>query len=124
MEQEQLSNILVVDDNPANLDLLLSALEELPCRIRPSAQPEMALRSAIAHPPDLILLDIRMPKMDGFEFYKNLRENPETANIPVIFLSAMGESHEIQAALDLGAAGYLVKPIDISKMLSLIEQFI
>lgn len=124
MEQEQLPNILVVDDNPANLDLLLSALEILSCRVRPSAQPEMALRSAIAHPPDLILLDIRMPGMDGFEFFRSLREHSETANVPVIFLSAMEEQHEIQAALDLGAEGYLTKPIDIQKLLSLVQKFI
>jgi len=70
------------------------------------------LDKAAAEHPDVILLDVMMPEVDGYETCRRLKENPDTAAIPIIFLSARAQQAEIQKGRDLGAAGYLVKPFD------------
>ncbi|WP_041523074.1 HD domain-containing phosphohydrolase [Gilvimarinus agarilyticus] len=103
--------ILVVDDTPENIDVLVGLLS-LEYRVRAATRGVKALELAASdHPPDLILLDIMMPEMDGFEVCRRLKANPLTASIPVIFVTAKIEvSDEIQG-FELGATDYLSKPI-------------
>jgi two-component system sensor histidine kinase/response regulator len=110
--------ILVVDDTEDNLDLLEFALKRKPVRmLRASSGKECLLISAQDHP-DVILLDIQMPEMDGFETLKCLRASKKTADIPVIFLTAQRkDASSIEQGLSLGADEYLTKPIDIDELL-------
>ena len=104
------ATVLVVDDTPDNL-FLMSALLEDQYTVRTAANGAEALDAVAADPPQLILLDIMMPGMDGYEVLRRLRANPETASIPVIFLTALSSIEEEQFGLDLGAADYIAKPI-------------
>ncbi len=104
-------NILVVDDTPDNL-VVMSALLKSSYRVTVANQGERALRFARALPhPDLILLDIMMPGMSGYDVIRELKADANTRHIPVIFLTAMSEIEDEQKGLDLGAADYITKPI-------------
>jgi putative two-component system response regulator len=103
--------ILVVDDQPQNLSLMSGLLEEsYNVKLAPSGA--RALSIATATPPDLILLDIMMPGMDGYEVCQFLKRNPATVNIPVIFLTAKVEVEDEKKGLELGAVDYLTKPVN------------
>ncbi len=110
--------ILVVDDTEDNLDLLEFALKRKPVEMLRATSGKQCLDMAKDLQPDVILLDIQMPEMDGFETLKHLRENPVTAKIPVIFLTAQRKDPEsIEAGLMMGADEYLTKPIDTDELL-------
>jgi signal transduction histidine kinase len=110
--------ILVVDDTEDNLDLLEFALKRKPVRLLRASSGKECLKIAREKRPDVILLDIQMPEMDGFETLKRLRENIITANIPVIFLTAQRKDPQsIEAGLGLGVDEYLTKPIDTEELL-------
>jgi len=110
--------ILVVDDTEDNLDLLEFALKRKPVKMLRATSGMACLTIAKENKPDIILLDIQMPEMDGFETLKRLRMNPETAKIPVIFLTAQKKDPEsIAKGLALGADQYLTKPIDTEELL-------
>lgn len=106
-----LPTIMIVDDTPANLDLLYAALEEPGCRLLTFLDGEQALKAALKDPPDLILLDIVMPGMDGFEVCRRLKQNDLTRDIPVIFISALNSEKDEELGLALGAVDYITKPI-------------
>jgi len=103
--------ILVVDDTPENLTVMSGLLKsDYVVKVAPSG--ERALQIATGHtPPDLILLDIMMPEMDGYEVLRRLRADPRTSEIPVVFLTAMSESGDEERGLQLGAVDYITKPI-------------
>ncbi len=110
--------ILVVDDTEDNLDLLEFALKRKPVTMIRATSGMACLALAKENKPDIILLDIQMPEMDGFETLRRLRANPETAKIPVIFLTAQKKDPEsIAQGLALGADQYLTKPIDTDELL-------
>ena len=110
--------ILVVDDTEDNLDLLEFALKRKPIKMLRATSGMACLALAKDHKPDLILLDIQMPEMDGFETLKRLRASSETGKIPVIFLTAQKKDPEsIAKGLALGADQYLTKPIDTEELL-------
>ncbi|MBI3004173.1 MAG: hybrid sensor histidine kinase/response regulator [Ignavibacteriales bacterium] len=110
--------ILVVDDTEDNLDLLEFALKRKPVRMLRATNGKACLAMAQEHNPDLILLDIQMPEMDGFETLRHLRANRTTAKIPVVFLTAQKKDPEsIAAGLEMGAEQYLTKPIDTEELL-------
>jgi signal transduction histidine kinase len=110
--------ILVVDDTEDNLDLLEFALKRKPVRMLRAASGKECLVLAEQKQPDIILLDIQMPEMDGFETLKNLRANPATTKIPVVFLTAQRkDADSIATGLALGAEQYLTKPIDTDELL-------
>lgn len=103
--------VLVVDDTPENITLMVGLLRDI-YRVKVATNGERALR--IAHddiPPDLILLDIMMPNMDGYEVCRRLKTDPETRDIPVIFLTAKAAVEDERAGLELGAVDYITKPI-------------
>ncbi len=106
----QRSTILVVDDTPQNLALMRDLLEaDYTVKLAPNG--ERALKIARAQPPDLILLDIMMPDLDGYEVCRRLKADPQTEDIPVIFLTAKTETEDEQLGFALGAADYITKPI-------------
>lgn len=117
MEELQ-PTILVVDDTEDNLDLLEFALKRKPVRMLRATSGKECLSLAHKHHPDIILLDIQMPEMDGFETLKQLRASRSTAGIPVIFLTAQKKDpSSIEYGLSIGAEEYLTKPIDIDELL-------
>lgn len=106
----QRATILVVDDTPQNLSLMSNLLEaQYTVKLAPSG--ERALKIVSTNPPDLILLDIMMPKMDGYEVCRTLKANPETRDIPVMFLTAMDAIEDEEKGLLAGAVDYITKPI-------------
>ncbi|MBI4983773.1 MAG: diguanylate cyclase [Rhodocyclales bacterium] len=109
----KMPSILLVDDVPSNLDVLAEALR-LEYRIKIATNGPDALRIAAEEPqPDLILLDVMMPGMDGFEVCRRLKDNAETKNIPVVFVTASDGSADEQRGLDLGALDYITKPFHL-----------
>jgi two-component system sensor histidine kinase/response regulator len=109
--------ILVVDDTEDNLDLLEFALKRKPVTMLRATSGAECLVLAERENPDVILLDIQMPEMDGYETFKRLRANPKTAKIPVVFLTAQKKDPEsIEKGLALGVDEYLTKPIDVEEL--------
>lgn len=114
--------ILVVDDVPDNISVLAAILRDH-YKIKPAPNGQVALKIAgSANPPDLILLDIMMPIMDGYEVIKNLKSNPETEKIPVIFVTAKSDNFEEEKGFELGAAGYLTKPVNPDEVLETVKK--
>ncbi len=95
-------NILIVDDTPDNLNLLSEILTERGYKVRPAPSGKLALRFIQSTLPDLILLDIKMPEMDGYEVCKQLKASERTQDIPVIFISALNEVFDKVKAFSLG----------------------
>ncbi|MBN3960927.1 diguanylate cyclase [Nostoc sp. NMS8] len=104
------TNILVVDDTPDNLRLLAKILELQGYTIRKSINGRMALQAAERHPPDLILLDINMPEMNGYEVCQQLKASKTTDQIPIIFISALDQINDKLQAFELGGQDYITKP--------------
>lgn len=111
-------NILAVDDTEASLKVLSDLLKGVGYSVRSAISGELALRSAVHRPPDLILLDIRMPDMDGFEVYRQLRARPETRDVPVIFFSGRTETDDKLRGFELGAVDYFTKPYRREELLA------
>lgn len=109
-------NILVVDDTPANLQLLVGMLKEHSFKVRPVPNGELAIRAAHANPPDLILLDITMPGMDGYEVIRRLKTHPATSEIPVLFISALNETSDKVRAFQAGGVDYITKPFQFEEV--------
>jgi putative two-component system response regulator len=104
------ASVLIVDDEPTNLHVL-SELLRPDYQVRAANSGEGALRVATSQPPDLVLLDVTMPGMDGYAVMSRLRENPATAELPVIFLTALADDADEEFGFNLGAADYIAKPI-------------
>ena len=111
------ASILLVDDVVANLTLLLDVLKQEGYQLRPVTDGRLALRAAKAQPPDLILLDIDMPNLDGFQVCERLKSMPETQHIPVIFLSAFDQPCDKVAAFTAGGVDYVTKPFQVEEVL-------
>ena len=111
------ASILLVDDVVANLTLLLDVLKQEGYQLRPVTDGRLALRAAKAQPPDLILLDIDMPNLDGFQVCERLKSMPETQHIPVIFLSAFDQPCDNVAAFTAGGVDYVTKPFQVEEVL-------
>ena len=110
-------NILVVDDNPVNLRLLVQILTTRRYKVRAVPNGQLAISTSQAAPPDLILLDISMPQMDGYEVCHKLKNNPRTADIPVIFISAYNNALDKVKAFEIGGVDYIPKPFQIEEVL-------
>jgi two-component system, sensor histidine kinase and response regulator len=117
----QKGNILIVDDTPNNLRLLSSMLSQQGYEVRSAISGSMALRAVHTVQPDLILLDINMPIMDGYEVCLQLKADEKTNEIPVIFLSALSESIDKVQAFRVGGADYITKPFQIEEVLARVE---
>lgn len=102
--------ILIVDDVEANLKVLSVSLTKKNMTVFTAISGEEALKMVDEYKPDVVLLDIAMPGMDGFEVCEQLKNHPEHQSIPIVFLSAKTEAEDIMKGFDLGAADYIVKP--------------
>jgi putative two-component system response regulator len=110
MNNTEKSTLLIVDDTPENIDVLRGILSaDYTVKIANSGH--LALKIVAAQPPDLILLDVMMPGMDGYEVCRQLKANEATRHIPVIFVTALGEAEDESLGFELGAADYIVKPV-------------
>jgi len=114
-------DILVVDDNPDNLRLLTTLLSERNYQVRSAISGPIALAAAQAATPDLILLDVDMPRMDGYEVCQRLKADSRTQDVPVIFISALGQVMDKVKAFGMGAADYITKPFQFPEVLARIE---
>lgn len=112
------ADILVVDDTPENLELLAEMLKRNGYKVRPVTGGVAALQAAKSAPPDLILLDINMPDMNGYEVCLRLKEDGALKEIPVIFISAMGEAMDKVKAFQCGGVDYLTKPFWLDEVLA------
>ncbi len=102
--------ILVADDTIANLEVITETLTSAHCSVSAVTSGKRALKQLQIQVPDLILLDIQMPEMDGFETCQQIKENPETASVPIIFITALSDSESIVKGFSLGAVDYITKP--------------
>jgi len=107
---QHIPDILIVDDVPANLTILGAILKNAGYKVRPVPNGMLALQVASKEKPDLILLDIMMPDMDGFEVCCRLKENPKLSDVPVIFISALNDTKDIVKALSSGGVDFITKP--------------
>ncbi|HEY9709851.1 MAG TPA: response regulator, partial [Oculatellaceae cyanobacterium] len=117
----QKGNILIVDDTPENLQVLSATLSERGYQVRGVIKGKMAIRAARSAPPDLILLDIRMPDMNGYEVCEQLKTDSETSDIPVIFISALDEVLDKVKAFQVGGVDYVTKPFQVEEVLARVE---
>ncbi|MFB0555083.1 MAG: two-component system response regulator [Phycisphaerae bacterium] len=120
-EQEKTPTVLVVDDNQQNLELLQAYLEDVDCLTIPARDGLKALEIVSKDPPDLILLDVMMPKMSGFEVCKRIKNDPKTSDIPVIMVTALNEFGDIERAIDSGTDDFLSKPVNKLELLTRIK---
>ena len=116
--------ILVVDDIPTNNILMKHLLRVRNYEVLLAQSGIEALRIAEERKPDVILLDIMMPVMDGYEVLARLRSNDTTKDIKVVMVSALGGKIDIKNAMDLGADGYITKPVVVQKLYDLLDKFI
>jgi putative two-component system response regulator len=114
-------NVLIVDDAPANLELLAGILRERGIEPRPVLSGKRAIMAAQADPPDLILLDINMPEMNGFEVYERLKADAALKDIPVIFITALMETADKLKAFSMGAVDYVTKPFQAEEVCARVE---
>ncbi len=120
MNEDSLStvapDILVVDDTPANLQLLSGMLKERGYKVRPVPNGKLALQAAKSAPPDLILLDINMPEVDGYEVCSQLKRDERTRDVPVLFISALNETIDKVLAFGVGGVDYITKPFQFEEV--------
>ena len=110
--------VLIVDDVPLNVLLIQKMLSKQPFQIKTANNGQQALDSIAEEKPDLILLDLMMPGIDGFEVLRRVRANPETADVAVVILSALNSNEDIVKGFDMGANDFITKPIIMQRLLS------
>lgn len=115
---ESSTEIMVVDDTPANLEVISETLSSAGYRVAAAISGERALKRLHTHPPALILLDIQMPVMDGFEVCRQIKANAATANIPIIFITARSDTQSILHGFEMGAVDYISKPFQEAELLA------
>ena len=116
--------ILVADDTPENIGVLMELFQAYSYEVRFAENGRVALQRAKEQRPDIILLDVMMPEMDGFETMKHLRETPETAEIPVMFMTALTQTSDKVRAFDMGAVDYITKPFEHQEVVARIQTHI
>ena len=121
MNTQTKANIMVVDDTPDNLRLLADVLRGHGCEVRSVSSGKMALKAAKSEPPDLILLDINMPEMDGYEVCDRLKATPGLQDIPIIFISGLNDAEDRVNAFRHGAVDYVAKPFEFDEVLARVD---
>lgn len=117
-------SILIVDDNPNNVSFLLDILKRDYRNLRPTTSGAFALQSALADPPDLVLLDIKMPEMDGWEVCRQFKANPRISAVPIIFISGLTDSEDKVKAFGVGGVDYISKPFQAEEILARVRTHI
>lgn len=123
MEAENIpQSVLVVDDSALNIRVISNIISPLGYSIHTAKSGVNALKFLTEHSPDIILMDIRMPKMDGFECCARIKSIASRAHIPIIFISGSHDLKDQQKSIDLGASAYLTKPIDPELLIKTIQE--
>jgi CheY-like chemotaxis protein len=120
-DQEKTPIVLVVDDNQENLELLQAYLEDMDCQTVPASDGLQAMEIVADSAPDLILLDVMMPKMSGFEVCKRIKNDPKTSNIPIIMVTALNEFGDIEHGIDSGTDDFISKPVNKLELLTRVK---
>lgn len=123
-QQVNQPEILLVDDTPEHIEAAVAALRQNNNKVRIASKGHTALKLIEQHTPDLILLDVYMPEIDGFEVCKAIKSNPDFSNIPIIFLTASDDEESIKKGFELGAQDYVIKPFNISELLARVNTHI
>ncbi len=118
------SKVLIVDDNPQNVELLQAFLESLPVKIVTAGDGVEALEQVARENPDLILLDIMMPRMSGFQVCKKLKSDPKTRDIQVLMVTALNELGDIEQASECGTDDFVSKPINKLELLTRVKSLL
>lgn len=116
-----MAKILIADDERDIRDLVAFALRFAGYEVVTTSNGEEAVRAVLEDAPDLVLLDVRMPRMTGYEACRLIKEQPGTQDIPIVFLSAKGQEAEVNAGLQLGAVEYIVKPFSPDDLLTRVK---
>lgn len=122
--RELKKHILVVDDEPVWLRMLTQILQNKGYDVKEAASGADALKTLKNYVPDLILLDVRMPDMNGFDLLDHIKKVPNLAEKPVVFVSAMDDFHAKKVARELGAADYILKPIDEREVSNVLAKYL
>lgn len=118
------STVLIVDDNQQNVELLQAFLESLPVRLVTAADGVEALEKVEQHQPDLILLDIMMPRMSGFQVCRKLKADPKTRDIQILMVTALNELGDIEEATDCGTDDFVSKPVNKFELLTRVKSLL
>jgi CheY-like chemotaxis protein len=118
------STVLIVDDNPQNVELLQAFLESLPVKLVTAADGVEALAKVAEHKPDLILLDIMMPRMSGFQVCKRIKADPKTKDIQVLMVTALNELGDIEQATESGTDDFVSKPVNKFELLTRVKSLL
>lgn len=121
---ESAISILLVDDNEQNLELMTAYIEELGCSVRLARDGIEALEQVAAQKPDLILLDVMMPRMSGFQACKKLKSDEATKDIPIVMVTALSEVSDVEHAVDVGADDFLSKPVNRLELLTRVRSLL
>ena len=118
------STVLIVDDNPQNVELLQAFLESLPVRIVTASDGVEALEKVEQHKPDLILLDIMMPRLSGFQVCRRIKEDPKTRDVQVLMVTALNELGDIEQATECGTDDFVSKPVNKFELLTRVKSLL
>src|SRR3954466_9034896 len=118
------STVLIVDDNPQNVELLQAFLESLPVRIITAGDGLEALRQVAENNPDLVLLDIMMPQMSGFQVCRRLKTDPKTKDIQILMVTALNELGDIEQASECGTDDFVSKPVNKFELLTRVKSLL
>lgn len=124
MSQATAHKILIADDNQANCDLLEAFLASFDCTIQFAADGRETLERARSFRPDLILLDVMMPKLSGFEVCQQIKSDPELHSIMILMVTALNEIGDIQRAVDAGTNDFLSKPVNKPELMKRVENLL
>jgi len=118
------NKILIADDNQANVELLEAFLVDIDCEVEIAVDGQDTLDRVAAFQPDLILLDVMMPKLSGFEICKKLKDDPDTRRIMILMVTALNELGDIQRAVDAGTDDFLSKPVNKIELLQRVQNML
>lgn len=121
---EEISRILIADDNAANRELLEAYLATVECKIELSVDGQDTLDKVKAFRPDLILLDVMMPKLNGFEVCRKLKDSPATSKIMILMVTALNEIGDIERAVKAGTDDFLSKPVNKFELLKRVDNML
>ncbi len=124
VDQQRPSKILVVDDNSQNLELLVEYLQTIDVETSTAADGVEALEMVRQVMPDLILLDIMMPRMSGFEVCRKLKSDPQTRDIPIIMVTALNELSDIERGVESGTDDFLSKPVNRLELITRVKSLL